>query len=231
MHSCKLTSQNWHCTRLSLSMWCNAKVGDIINYQEPLEKLLDIWDLHHTADSHMSRARASGCPAGLQPDWLLVGHKRTHELPAMAGLHDQKSCIAFPRRHALCSVCGAQEVGLQRQSDMSLSTAPRGLHGCMLSCPNLLLRLTLQMISRPPLLGCTATRALPSESRTMSLSCHMTSPCACVPTDRSRDSSLSCSRSTSTMSLCRTMSTESQTPSPHPPKVNEASLVSQVALS
>ena len=53
VHSCKLTVHVWLCTRLSLGMWCNAKVGDIINHNQALEKLLCVWDLHNTADSYI----------------------------------------------------------------------------------------------------------------------------------------------------------------------------------
>ena len=64
-------------------------------------------------------------------------------------------------------------------------------------------KLTFQMISLLPLLGCRTTTAPSSESRVTILSRQSTRLCARVPTDRRRDSSVPRSRSTKTMSLCR----------------------------
>ncbi len=59
LHSRKLAVHVWLCTCLSLSMWCNAEVGNIINHNQALEKLLCVWDLHYMAEPHMSGPLAS----------------------------------------------------------------------------------------------------------------------------------------------------------------------------
>ena len=42
---CKLTVKVWLCTRLSLGMWSNAKVGHIVYDNQALEEFWWVWHL------------------------------------------------------------------------------------------------------------------------------------------------------------------------------------------